>query len=383
MIKKSEYRDLSNVSPYENPIGKGKRDHQKLKPYLVLQLLMKHSDENHPLSADKIIDLLSDYGIAAERRSIYRDIADINKAMWAMENECSMEEAEEAIEDKENRIIVYRASKENPGFYVRQRQYDLDDIRLLAESVYTARFLSKGQSDRLAKVLCGLVSEYQADTIQHDAHVVDRIQTNNRSVLQNIHKIKQAMSPNVEGKRHIPEKIRFHYLSYMLNDLEHPAARRKGAFFVVSPYKLLINESNYYLLAFDEKSQKMKTYRVDRMRDVDTTGEPREGAEAFSAIDMKRYTQRVFSMYGGRQERVTIRFINPLLDAALDRFGSDTQYVRYAKYDDRHFTVTTDIEISDQFFGWLLGFGTKAKLIGPDPLVDQFRRYLTRIMERY
>ena len=43
----------------------------------------------------------------------------------------------------------------------------------------------------------------------------------------------------------------------------------------------------------------MRTYRVDRMKNVRFTGEPREGAEAFAAIDLKSYTKRVFSMIGG------------------------------------------------------------------------------------
>ena len=159
--------------------------------------------------------------------------------------------------------------------------------------------------------------------------------------------------------------------------------RRKGMKYTVSPYKLLINDGNYYLLAFDDSVQDMRTYRVDRMKGVDRTGDPREGAEAFAAIDLKSYTKRVFSMFGGKQERVTIRFINPLLDAVVDRFGNDKSSVQYAKVDDTHFSVTTHVEISDQFFGWVLGFGKKAKLIGSDRAVEQFRAYLDKVREMY
>lgn len=31
--------------------GSGKRDYQKLKPYIVLQILQRETDENHVLSA--------------------------------------------------------------------------------------------------------------------------------------------------------------------------------------------------------------------------------------------------------------------------------------------------------------------------------------------
>ena len=128
-------------------------------------------------------------------------------------------------------------------------------------------------------------------------------------------------------------------------------------------------------------SKEMRTYRVDRMKDIRFTGEPRDGDDEFKQIDLKTYTKRVFSMFGGDQRLVEIRFINPLLDAVVDRFG--TKDVQYAKVDETHFSVTAKVEISDQFFGWILGFGRKAKLLYPDDVIDQFRGYMDRIREMY
>ena len=56
-----------------------KKPNQKIKPYIVLQYLLNNSDENNPQSATNIIDFLNDCDISAERRSIYRDIEEINK----------------------------------------------------------------------------------------------------------------------------------------------------------------------------------------------------------------------------------------------------------------------------------------------------------------
>ena len=133
-----------------------------------------------------------------------------------------------------------------------------------------------------------------------------------------------------------------------------------------------------YLMKY---SKEMRTYRVDRMKDIRFTGEPRDGDEEFKKIDLKTYTKRVFSMYGGEQKLVEIRFINPLLDAVVDRFG--TKDVQYAKVDETHFSVTAKVEISDQFFGWILGFGKKAKILYPDAVLDQFRAYMDKIREMY
>ena len=50
----------------------GKQTNQKLKPYVVLQYLLKYSDEHNAKSAYDIAGYLEDCGIPAERRSIYR-----------------------------------------------------------------------------------------------------------------------------------------------------------------------------------------------------------------------------------------------------------------------------------------------------------------------
>lgn len=193
--------------------------------------------------------------------------------------------------------------------------------------------------------------------------------------------INEAMSKEIEGEKHIPEKISFKYLKYTIDNVGNQVERRHGAKYVVSPYQLLINDGNYYLLAFDDYAQDIRTYRVDRMKGVSFTGEPREGKEAFDKIDLKSYTQRVFSMYGGEKKRVTLRFINPLLDTAIERFG--TKDVIYSKVDDTHFSVTAQVEISNQFFGWILGFSNRVKLLAPDDVTDQFRAYLDKIRGMY
>lgn len=367
----------------------GKQTNQKLKPYVVLQYLLKYSDENNAKSAYDIIGYLEDCGISAERRSIYRDIEDINRIMLMLQEDIDLDEAdrmfaeaeESGDEEELNELKTVLYDKNKKGFYVRQRKFEVSDMRLLAECVYAAKFIAEGQAKRLVDVICDFVSEKQADRIKHNAFLTDRVKTDNRSVMNNIAAINDAMSRHLDGEPHTPEKITFKYLKYSVSDMSKQVERRHGARYTVSPFQLLINDGNYYLLAFDDYAQEMRTYRVDRMKDIRFTGEPRNGEEVFKQIDLKTYTKRVFSMYGGEQRLVEIRFINPLLDAVVDRFG--TKDVQYAKVDDTHFSVTAKVEISDQFFGWILGFGKKAKLLYPDDVIDQFRGYMDKIREMY
>lgn len=358
----------------------GKRANQKIKPYVVLQYLLKYSDEDHPQTAYDIIGFLEEHGIEAERRSIYTDIREINKVALMLEADCSIDEAHEMLEDDDSqKLVIYDPHRK--GFYVNQRHFDLNDMRLLAECVYAAKFVSEGQAKRLVDVVCDFVSEEQAERIRHNVFLADRVKTNNKSVLFNISTINAAMSRKLDGQPHKPEKISFKYLHYTIDDVGQQVERRKGDRYIVSPFHLMINDGNYYLIAFDDRKKQMRNYRIDRMKDVALAGEAREGDEQFAKMDLKSYSQRVFSMYGGKVKLVTIRFTAQLLDTAIERFG--TKNVRYAKVDDNHFTVTATVEISDQFWGWLLGFGKRAKLLSPDDAVEQFAGYLDKVRSMY
>ena len=363
----------------------GRKQNQKLKTYLVLQYLIQNTDEDHLIKGEDLAAAIEDtYGIPAERRSIYRDIEEINKALLMLNDGISMEEAEEMLaddEDGEYKYIVY--DKHRKGFYAKPQQYTLSDVRLLAECIYSAKFMTAKEAEHLVDIISTLTSKHQTRYIRHNAFLTDRQKTDNKGVLNNISIINDAMSDTLDGEKHSPEKITFKYLKHSINDLNQHVERRQGEKYTVSPYQLLINDGFYYLLAYNESSKKMITYRVDRMKNVSFTGEPREGADIFEEMDMNTYTQKVFSMFGGKETHVTIRFITPLLDTMIDRFGKDRTTAIYAKVDDRHCTITTSIEISDQFFGWLLGFGKKVKLLSPDDVVEKFKAYIDKIRVIY
>ena len=359
--------------------GRGRKGDQKMKPYLVYDYLMKFSDENHVVSASEISGYLEEFGISAERRSIYKDIEEINKAILLIEGAAEdVFEAEEMCEDEEERTIIYDAHRK--GFYVRQRQYDAIDIRFLAESVYTARFIDKKTAKRLIDVVGNLVSEHEKDKITHDVFITDRVKTDNTSVFNNINTITSAMACELDGEKHIPEKIKFKYLYHDIKNYRVYTERGKGAEYVVSPFMLLVGEGFYYLLAFDDKKQKMRTFRVDRMKNVKYTGIARDGEEEFKKINLEDYSLSHFGMFEGVREHVTLRITNNLLDTVIDRFGTNAVY---NKVDAKHFSVTAAVAISPQFYGWLSGFGNKVKILSPSHVAEGYIAHLEKIKSLY
>ena len=80
---------------------RGKQPYYKLKPYAVYQYLLKNTDENHTASANEIIAFLEENGFSAERRSIYNDIREINLITLMMEEDCTLEEAQQMLDEDE------------------------------------------------------------------------------------------------------------------------------------------------------------------------------------------------------------------------------------------------------------------------------------------
>ena len=362
--------------------GRGKRKNQKIKPYAVLQFLLRYTDEDHVASAQNIVAYLQEHGINAESRSVLDDIKEINRIAVMIEEDCHITIASDILKEEgdERKLVVYDPHKK--GFYVAKRAHEFYQYQLLAECVYAAKFVSKREARDLVEVICGLLSEHQAAKIKKQVEVLDRSRTNNKHVMATYMAIDDAMSASIDGVPHIPEKIRFKYLRYEMGSLDKQVERRKGDWYVVSPFKLIMNEGNYYLMAVNQKG-KLINYRLDRMRSIQRTGEPREGAEVFAKVKFATYARRVFNMYSGEEQLVLIRFIPPLLDTMVERFGTGQDAI-YSRCGDRYLAVKTYVEVSDQFFGWLLGFGTKVMLMeSSGTAVEDFRKYLDKIRAKY
>jgi len=59
-----------------------KKAKQKLKLMRVRDILLDNTDQNHPMNVSEILSRLSDYGIEAERKSIYEDIEELRAYEW-------------------------------------------------------------------------------------------------------------------------------------------------------------------------------------------------------------------------------------------------------------------------------------------------------------
>ncbi len=354
-------------SPIKNRDLGGKRPGQKYKSLLVWQYLLRRTDEHHAVKSEDIKSFLKLHGITADRHSIVRDI----QALQALFDESWNAD----VEDDAERLryeIIYDASAH--GYKIISRPYEFEDLRLLAECINASKFLTETQANNLKELISEFCSEHQVEELQNEVYLVGREKTSNKYILRSIGKINEAIRTK--------KQIGFKYMKHTLDSGSEQVERKHGSEYIVSPYQLIINEGNYYLLSYNSKYNDIRTYRIDRMKEVKVRDIPREGREVFASIDMESYTRRVFSMVGGKQKRVRIRFTNDMLDTIVDRFGtkSGTSYIADGK---SHFIVAADVEISNHFFSWICGFRKKATIISPPDVVEGLKEFLSDIATRY
>ena len=345
----------------------GRSYNQRYKALLVFQILLKNTDKDHPLTLKEIKGILEGMGIEADEHSIGRDIKELQR-LYSAEIIDDFDEVEDG--ERLPYKIEYDGSGKR-GYKVTKRPCKYTDLQLLVECIHSARFISQRQEKRLFKTIAEFCSEWQYQDLNNETYLVDRSKTNNNNILSYINTINAAIKEN--------KKIKFKYMKYTLQNREAQTPRRNGDFYTVSPFKILINEGNFYLLAYNGKH--ITTYRIDRMDNVIKSIELREGAEFYKDINMQDFTKRVFSMFGGEEKNVTIRFTNDLLDIVIDRFGANG--ASYTPDDDKHFKIRVNVEVSNMFYSWICGFRKKATILNPPEVVEDFKNFLADINQKY
>lgn len=320
---------------------------QKLKLLYLCRILMEQTDEEHPLSVQELIAQLARYGVQAERKSIYDDLGAL--ARFGVDVQCR--------------------KGRSPGWFVGSRDFELPELKLLVDAVQSSRFITRRKSNVLIRKLERLASVHQARQLQRQVFVSGRIKVMNESIYYNVDKLHAAIA----AKR----AITFQYFDY--NMYRQKVFRRNGSRYTVSPYGLIWNNDNYYLVAYDGEHRQMRHYRVDKMAEITVTHQPQEGTDEYPAFDLAAYGQKHFGMYSGEEMTVTLRAKSAMAGVVLDRFGLDVILIPDGS---DYFTVSIPLVLSPQFFGWLFALEPDVTLMAPARAVDAYRQKLRSALEQ-
>ena len=238
-----------------------KSSNQKTKLLHLARTLLRKTDEDHPLTVTQLIEELARQDIKAERKSIYDDLEALR--LFGLDIQC-------------------RKGK-SPGWFVGGREFQLPEVKLLMDAVQSSRFITQKKSDALLRKLEGLASIHQAGQLQRQVFVDRRIKVMNESIYYNVDKLHTAIA----GQK----AITFKYFDFDIS--RKKVFRQEGRRYMASPYGLIWNSENYYLVAFDHAHQEMRHYRVTRWRkswSPPWTGRGGSGTPAFSWPNTARNT---------------------------------------------------------------------------------------------
>jgi predicted DNA-binding transcriptional regulator YafY len=326
-----------------------KGTNQKLKLYYLSRIMTEKTDDEHVLTMPEIQAYLEEYGVTADRKSLYDDL----EALRVL--------GIDVIGEKQGRYYAYHVGK---------KQFELAELKLLVDAIQSSKFITERKSNELIKKITGLASDYEATKLKRQVVVQGRIKTMNESIYYVIDDIHNAISNN--------RSIRFEYMRW---NLKKKMERRKDKPYEASPWALMWDAENYYMVAFDAQEGKIKHYRVDKMRNIELLDEERKGREHFNNIDMAAYARMNFGMFGGESVMVKLQFQNDMVGVLLDRFGKG---IPINSTDKEGWSEThVEVALSDQFLGWIFSLGTKVKILEPEEVIERYTRELVAMSQMY
>ena len=326
-----------------------KGSNQKLKLYYLSRIMTEKTDEEHMLTMPEIQGALEEYGITADRKSLYDDM----EALRVM--------GIDVIGEKIGRFFYY---------HVASKQFEIAELKLLVDAIQSSKFITEKKSNELIRKITGLASEYEATQLKRQVMVQGRVKTMNESIYYFVDDIHRAIAEN--------RQISFDYMKW--NTAKKLESRREMPY-VVSPWSLTWDNDNYYLIAYDEGSDRIKHFRVDKMKNICVLEDRRVGREKFRELNIAQYAKMSFGMFGGEKTRVEIAFQDDMAGVFIDRFGKDIVIVP-AKKKGWSETVV-EVSMSDHFLGWIFALGPKVKIKGPSKAVKTFKKELDALRELY
>lgn len=313
-------------------------ENQKLKLCYIMKILSECTSKGDGITMTELIDRLAECGVSAERKSIYSDIRAIN-------------EFGEAI-----RVESYRKDNET-RYYADGRLLTLAEIKLLADVIAASKFVTEKKSRELIGKLEHMVSAKERRELNRTVYIRRHATDTDDGGYSNVDPIQKAIREN--------RQIEFEYLQWNsgMQLVSRDGKPRSG----ISPWWLVYNHENYYLGAYDGIRGGMRTFRVDKMRNIHILEKPREGSEAAEQSSPDLYAQARFEMFDGTPERVRVSCPTDMLGMFVDKIGQEISVLTKENGVELSFRI-----VPNRFFlAWLMALGSRVKLLSPQHCVDE------------
>lgn len=323
-----------------------------LRLLFLADIFNRQTDENHVYSALELISLLGDYGIVCERKSIYRSIDDLKE--YGMD------------------IVNTRSPKR--GYYLKNRKFSVPEVRLLIDAVQAAKFISEKNTKSLIYKIGSLVSEYQEEELREQIYVNGSMKTDNEDLYSTI----KTLDTAIKNRKQVQ-------LRYAKRIIENKyLVRSEGKTFTVNPYAMLWSNDHYYPICNNDKYANLMHLRLDRIVEIT---ELETHAKHFSKVspyvnkfDVADYSNKLFNMFSGEEETVTLSCSNVILDDIIEKFG---EKVPIKSDSENRFSIRAEVEMSEGLVSWIIQYGADIKVISPKSLKKAVKEKAGQILAIY
>lgn len=320
---------------------------KKLALLRILQILQQHSDFDHPLTQDDIINRLDkDYGIVIERKAIGRNISLLKDAGFEIESR-------------------------RAGTYLASRDFEDSELKLLIDSVLCSQHINPRQSSDLIEKLCRLSNKYFRSHVKNIHTVHDWNKTENSALFYNIEMVDTAIENGTQ--------LQYDYNKYGTDKKLH-----KSSFQRVTPYQLILHNQKYYLMGYSSYWENMVFHRLDRLSNVrpyDKPAKPIRDIPGYkNGIDYKKLSSTMPYMYTDEPERIRFATEAKIVDQVIDWFGKAIAV--HATEDPNKVEISLFASPSAMEF-WAMQYLTHVEVLAPAHLREKIRENLEQGLNKY
>lgn len=330
----------------------------KVKVLYLLKILREETNAEHGLTMPQIIQELAEHGVSAERKSIYADL--------------------DAL--REFGIDVRRYPTSPVEYGIVPDEFSLEELMVMVDAVQSCCAITQRQADSLVRSIKQLTNKEDRKVLDRCIHVEGRIKSKSDSVLSTVDKIHDA----------IRSKSSVTLVYKRASSADGAQAPSRGKKHKVTPIEVAYDDGFYYLTAWDEESEDVREFRLDRIRGT-IAGEPGSGVvnDQIRGYGRNRSDAVMFGRFGGEEIEATLAFVPDKVEIVTDRFGEAARIlsrgggcgeVGCGEVEGMG-TARVRVCKSSQFFGWVAGMDKVVRIVGPQRLVEEYRDYLRSLLE--
>lgn len=320
-------------------------------------LIIKESLDYIPAIEIKML-LEEKYQIKVDIKTVYQAIRNIN-------------ELSHYIYQKD--IIK---TKHRKGYAINEEFFNDGQMQYLWDSILYNNDLDQKEVNILLTKLQTLSSNKQLSRIQNQT--IRQNDIRNYDLLLNMTTIIKAINEK--------KNIYFKYVNYEIkrNRLVeisniHGNHQDNKEFYIISPYKLIQNNSKYYVIGyFDKRPDSLSLYRLDRMRLVRNHKSKYFEGEQF---DVEQIDNPINMYISGEKEDLEISFDQSIIKEVVDKFGQDNRVTK--DYENRYHLIVKDVLINEGLIGWLMMLQDKITVIKPYSLKENMKERIEKTLKQY